>query len=177
MLVSASTPKDIDKYPQLPAAAAPATPSDDGGDDEGDGDGAPRDPLGGVDPASGEPISPAVAVDPATGEPLPAPTAPETGIGVADNLSFAMVDIRERKVELKASASYSSTQDRLVEELKKAGCLQKISKGKVKDSNDLKTFEMAMDNLCFRWEEKKVEEEPSEEAGDEPPAAESGGED
>jgi type IV pilus assembly protein PilM len=178
MVTAASTPKDLDKYPQLPAPAPPA-PSGDGGDDEGDD--TPID-EGGIDPATGVPMGDVpTPLDPATGEPLPAPTAPEEGIGVADNLSFAMVDIRERKVELKASASYSSTQDRLVEELKKQGCLQKISKGKVKDSNDLKSFEMAMDNVCFRWEEKKVEEEPEAEGGDEPaePAAgdDSGGED
>jgi hypothetical protein len=34
-----------------------------------------------------------------------------------------------------------------------------------------------MDNVCFRWEEKKVEEEPEADGGDEPAGAESGGED
>jgi type IV pilus assembly protein PilM len=175
VVTTAATPQDLDKYPQLPAAAAPAMAEGDDDDDDG-----PRDPLGGIDPANGQPISPdpnAGVMDPATGEPVPAPTAPETGIGVADNLSFAMVDIRERKLELKASASYSSTQDRLVEELKKAGCLQKITKGKVKDSNDLKTFEMAMDNVCFRWEEKKVEDESVEAEAEGEDGPDAGGDD
>lgn len=167
MVVKSSTPGDLDKYPVAPPPAAmpPDGGADGGDDDEGSGD-------------DGAAVDAAPAIDPATGAPIAPPTAPETGIGVADNLSFAMVDIRERKVELKASASYSSTQDRLVQELKKQGCLQNISKGKVK-GNDVKTFEMAMDNTCFRWEAKSSDEEAGDEGGGDEPGddpADSGGE-
>ena len=85
----------------------------------------------------------------AAAAPLQPITDPTKGIFRDDELTFSVVDIRERKVELAASATRSSAQDRLQMKLQQTGCLTNISKGKVSDRNERKVFEMSMDNACF----------------------------
>ncbi len=131
-IVDAATPQD--KPPPAGAAAAPFDPT-----------GAPAT---GAPPSTTPPPSAAGASAGGTAKPELAPP-PERGIVWADELVLTMVDVRELKVEIAASATRSSAQDRFALELERAGCLKNISKGKVRDQNGRKVFEMNMDNACL----------------------------
>jgi hypothetical protein len=61
---------------------------------------------------------------------------------------FSLIDIRERKIELKIEATRASAQDRLAYRLKDIACLSNIEKSKAK-GDDRKVFEMTMDNNCY----------------------------
>jgi hypothetical protein len=107
----------------------------------------------------------------ATGNPLTGPTAPpapggedegeeeevgagpidpSAGIVVSDQLIVQRIDIRELKLEMKVEATRSTAQDRLALKLDALGCITDIKKGKVRDSNDKKVFELEMSHSCFR---------------------------
>ncbi len=152
-LVEAATPSDLGSQP------LPGTP-------------------GAIDPATGQPIGGplgippgATGTDPATGQPLPPGGTPpgstppdgenpegekkkkelidpSRGIVVSDALTFAVVDIRERKVELKVDAADATAQDRLNFKLKQTACISNIQNGKVRGT-DKKNFDMSMDNGCY----------------------------
>jgi len=145
-----------------PAASAPPSAAASGDEPAGEGEGAAAPAEGegagaaggdgAEDPASpagaGE-ADPAAAADGAASDAL-APV-PEGTVGImrSDELMFDMIDIRERKLEVRAFATRSSAQDRLAAALQGLGCLTNISKGKVRDQNDRKVFTMSMDNACF----------------------------
>ncbi len=134
LLAQAATPSDHGRVPLPP----PPGQTDDGataGDTEG----------GGAD--GGEAAAP----------PTPTPAAPEAaaetidakaGVVTSDELVFLNVDIRERKIELRLQAKRASAQTRLAYKLRDIACLSNIEKGKVK-GEDLKTFDMGMDNNCY----------------------------
>ncbi|MEM7152304.1 MAG: pilus assembly protein PilM [Myxococcota bacterium] len=153
MLVESATPSNLGEEP-LPGTIDPAT-------------GQPVPGPGGLPPGT-------TGIDPATGQPFPSvpPGAPpgaapgtegapvegekkeegpiETsrGIVVSDGLTFSMVDVRERKIELKVEATNSPAQDRLNYKLKQHSCISNIQNGKVR-GNERKNFEMSMDNNCY----------------------------
>ena len=126
LVTKASTPTDLEQ-----AAAAPPPTSFGGADDEGDDDGEDGS-------AADEPAARASG-----------PVDPSRGIVVADELTFGTVDIRERKIELRASANTSSAQDRLNGRLQQIGCISNIQNGKVK-GDARKSFDMIMDNQCYK---------------------------
>lgn len=138
MIAEAATPSDLGQGP-LPGAVVPGAP-------------------GAVDPETGEPIEPEDgAVD--GGEPGEPPAAeaekkkieivdPSRGIVMSDELTLDMVDIRERKIELKIQANTSTAQDRLNSKLKQNTCITNITNGKVRGEGR-KTFDMSMDNNCY----------------------------
>lgn len=95
--------------------------------------------------------------DRAAGGPAPV-SDPSKGIYADDDLYFEVVEIRERKLDLKVSALRSSAQDRLAMKLQEGGCLQNVQKGKVRDQNDRKVFEMNIDNACYFAAETEEEE-------------------
>lgn len=97
-----------------------------------------------------------------TGAPL-SPVALEKGIVSDDDLRVAALDIRERKIEIKVSATRAAAQDRLALKLDELGCISNITKGKITDRNDRKSFEMSMDHECYR-EIKDAPEEGDEDA-------------
>lgn len=130
MIVDAAAPKDE------PPAPAPAQAVDPTGAPLTDSSAASSGAAAGSVPAPGS-AAPAAA------------PPPERGIVWADELVLNMVDIRELKVEIAASAARSSAQDRFAMELESTGCLTNVSKGKVRDQNGRKVFEMNMDNACL----------------------------
>lgn len=148
MITRAATPTDLAEK-KAAAAAAAAAP---------------------IDPATGQPVAPTFGPGAAgdeddeddeddgdtdggaadtTGGPL-GPVALEKGIVVDDELQIAAVDIRERKMEIKVSATRGSAQDRLELRLKELGCITKVTKGKIVKRNDRQVFEMAIDHECYR---------------------------
>jgi len=153
MLVEAATPSDLGQAPP-PGAAGPEA-------------------AAGVDPETGEPIEgeDGGGVDGGDGEGAP-PEAEKKkvveivdlsrGVVMSDELTFGMVDIRERKLELKVEANTPTAQDRLNAKLKLNACITNIQNGKVR-GEDRKTFDMIMDNGCYFAvpEEEAAGAEPS----------------
>jgi len=151
----------------LASVVEAATPSDLGQQ-------PPPGSPGAIDPATGQPVGGA-GIDPLTGMPVPgaAPSGDDDdddgdddseaeaekkpaaeivdltrGIVVSDALTFAVVDIRQRKIELKVDAATATAQDRLAYKLKQVSCISKIQKGKVRGT-DRKSFEMQIDHNCY----------------------------
>ncbi|MEM9457660.1 MAG: pilus assembly protein PilM [Myxococcota bacterium] len=142
-LVEAATPSDLGQAP-LPGAIDPAT-------------GQPLDGQspGAIDPATGLPLAPGApmpeGVETPEGEADKKPKEVielSRGIVMSDELTFAMVDIRPLKIELKVEANDSTAQDRLNRKLDQASCITKIQNGKVR-GGDRKSFEMSMENGCY----------------------------
>ncbi len=132
LLAQAATPSDVGKNPILPPGAAEAAAA--GGGEDGGADGGTEEP-------------PSVAVVP----PVPAAAEtvkPEAGVVVSDEMLFSLIDIRERKIELKIEASRASAQDRLAYRLRDIACISNIEKSKVR-GDDRKLFDMSMDNNCY----------------------------
>lgn len=98
-----------------------------------------------LDP-NGQPINPE---DGAMGGPLAPVADPNAGILYDDQLVLRTIDIRELKIEIDASSTRASAQDRLAAQLEKTGCITNITKGKVRTQNDRSVFKMVMDNACF----------------------------
>jgi hypothetical protein len=145
MIGTAATPHDAQ-------AQTPAAEPGENGEGETGEEAAPPDSTAAV------PAQPAFQTGAAAGQPLDGseagtmglpPITDPTKIFRDDDVVFSMVDIRERKVEMKVSATRSSAQDRLALRLGELGCLRDIQKGKVRDQNERKVFEVHMDNTCY----------------------------
>jgi type IV pilus assembly protein PilM len=136
-----------------PAATAPAAEGGSGGSEEA--------PAGEPAPAATPDADPNAGSDAASGAARPPPPVdPNSGITADDALVVAYVDIREEKIELRASATRPSAQDRFAMKLQAGGCINNVSKGKVRDQNELKVFEMSMDHGCFASTASPAKEEP-----------------
>lgn len=134
MLVKASTPSDLATAPPPPPPPPPKEESpegEDGGDDE---DSKPDE-------------SEEAEATPAAEKTGPIP--PDAGVVVADDLIITSVEIRERKIELKAEANQGSAQDRLARKLAEITCISNVTKGRVK-GDARKSFQMTMDSRCFQ---------------------------
>lgn len=136
MITESATPHDAGQQP----AALPTEPAV-------DEDGNPTTPPPGVGDSA---VAPAGGLAP-VGD-------PSKGIYADDDLFFMVVEIRERKLDLKVSALRSSAQDRLAMKLQEKGCLQNVQKGKVRDQNDRKVFEMNVDNTCYMGTHEEEED-------------------
>lgn len=118
-----------------------------------DGSAQMLDPTGQpIDPSSGQPAG-------AMGGPLSPVADPDAGILYDDQLIIRTIDIRELKIEIDASATRASAQDRLAGQLEKTGCITNITKGKVRTQNERSVFKMVMDNSCFGGAEETEETE------------------
>lgn len=110
----------------------PGTGGGGGEDDEGEG---------GEDGEAAEGGEPAIELAPISD--------PNAGIVADDMLVFSSLDIRELKIEMSVSATRATAQDRFAVKLTELGCVRKITKGMIKDRNELKSFEMIIDHNCF----------------------------
>lgn len=172
-VVEAATPSDLGSAPP-PGTEAGAAPGVD--PVTGQPLAPPALPPGvtGIDPATGQPIIPGMVPTVPPGDPSAAaeadgaepkkegPIDPSRGIVMSDQLTFGMVDIRERKVELKIDANTSSAQDRLKSRLAKISCIANIEPGKVRSAGERKSFDMSMDNNCYYAKEEKDPEAEAE---------------
>jgi type IV pilus assembly protein PilM len=102
-----------------------------------------------VDP-SGSPIGSPPGASPPPVDPGAGPVDPTAGIVASDQLVIQRIDIRELKIEMQVEATRATAQDRLALKLQGLGCVTDIKKGKVRDSNEKKVFEMEMSHSCFR---------------------------
>jgi type IV pilus assembly protein PilM len=153
LIVQAATPSDLGKTP-IPRPE-PAAPDDEGGAEA---------------PAEAPPVAP--ATPPAAAETVKL----ESGIVVADSMVFTLIDIRERRIEMKIEASNTWAQERLAFRLRDIACLSNIDKSKVK-GDERKLFEIGMDNNCYFASslgsgEESESEDPASDASR--PAASSG---
>lgn len=126
LLAQAATPSDLGKTPILPPGGADPA--------------AEEGPIveGGEAPVVAPPTAPVVAE----------PVKNDAGVVVSDEVLFDLIDIRERKIELKVGAARASAQDRLAYRLRDIACLSNIEKSKVRGT-DRKQFDMTMDNNCY----------------------------
>ncbi|MCA9708194.1 MAG: pilus assembly protein PilM [Myxococcales bacterium] len=156
-LVQAATPSDLGQAPP-PGAVDPATGQPLGGVPPG---------VTGTDPVTGEPLTGDDEGEPESEDGEAAPEVEKKpkevvelsrGVVVSDELTFAVVDIRERKIELKVEANDSTAQDRLNRKIKQTTCITNIQNGKVR-GDDRKTFEMTMDNGCYYAQPEEEEAE------------------
>jgi hypothetical protein len=136
MIVKAATPSDLATAPPPIPAAVPGAPGplgegeesgEEGGEEGGDEEGGDGDEEA---------------------EAKTGPISADAGIVVADDLVISMLEIRERKIELKADANQSSAQDRLARKLSEVDCISNVSKGRVR-GDARKSFQMTMDSRCF----------------------------
>lgn len=149
MLAQAATPTDLGKNPlPPPPGAAP----------EGD------EPV-----VEGEP-APVVAPPPTVVETVKA----DAGVVVSDALVFNLIDIRERKIELKLEATRASAQERYATRLRDIACLSNIEKSKARGDADRKVFEMSMDNNCYYASSFSSAEEDGEGDGSATPGGDGG---
>lgn len=93
---------------------------------------------------------------------------PNAGIVADDALVFSTIDIRELKIDLNVAATRATAQDRFAVKLQELGCIRKVTKGMIKDRNELKAFEMSIDHDCFTASLAQADPEPSEQAPAEP---------
>lgn len=142
LVVQAATPSDLGKNPII----KPEVP-------------LPEDEVLPENPEAPEPV-PAAA-------PIAAETVKlESGIVVADDMVFTLIEIRERRIEMKLEASNTWAQERLAYRLRDIACLSNIDKSKVK-GDERKLFEIGMDNNCYyasslgSGEETESEETPT----------------
>lgn len=94
---------------------------------------------------------------------------PNAGIVADDALVFSTIDIRELKIDLNVAATRATAQDRFAVKLQELGCIRKVTKGMIKDRNELKAFEMSIDHDCFTASLAQADPEPSE-PSEQPPA-------
>ncbi len=78
------------------------------------------------------------------------------GILRDDDLIFSMVDIRPTKVDMKITASRATAQDRLASKLQSISCVGQVTKGKIRDRNERKEFEMNLDHQCYYAEKLEL---------------------
>jgi hypothetical protein len=150
MVAVAATPSDAGNGQPPEAGMLPSPTLMDGG--------VPVDPTGAAIPVPTA-ADGAVAAD-AEGDTGPQMIDNNAGIVLSDALEFGAIDLRERKMELKLSATRASAQDRLAIQLELLGCVQGITKGRIVDRNERKVFEMLVDHNCYReLEAAKVEEQ------------------
>ncbi|MGB1698714.1 MAG: pilus assembly protein PilM, partial [Nannocystaceae bacterium] len=130
MVALAATPSDLGAAPTVEGVANPVV--------------AAVTPAGPVDP-TGALIPPGVGTGgdapPPEGEAVEAGSQMidnNAGIVVSDALEFGSIDLRERKMELKLSATRASAQDRLAIQLELLACVQGITKGRIVDRNERK---------------------------------------
>ena len=168
MIVKAATPSDLATAPP-PIPAAPADPGLLGEGSHGVGPTGPEE-EGADDEEDEEDEEPAAATETKTG-----PISPDAGIVVADDLVISTLEIRERKIELKADANQSSAQDRLARKLAAIDCISNVSKGRVR-GDARKSFQMTMDSRCFHKVVAAAEGEGEDESGAEPAEADAEGE-
>ncbi|MFV8749824.1 pilus assembly protein PilM [Nannocystaceae bacterium ST9] len=148
LITKAATPKG---GRQLPPAGSSSGVGPDGQPIQLGPDGAPLSGAGGGggeegggEEGGGEEGAPAEAA------PELAPISdPNAGIVADDLLVISSLDIRELKIEMNVSATRSTAQDRFAVKLQELGCIRKITKGMIKDKNELKSFEMIIDHTCF----------------------------
>lgn len=133
MVVKAATPSDLGTAPPPGAAPPGGTLAPDGGELDPGALGGPA-----VEGEDGEEAAPAKV------GPIPA----DAGIVMVDDMTISLVEIRERKIEIKASANQGSAQDRFASKLTGVGCISNVSKGKVR-GDARKSFQMSMDSRCF----------------------------
>ncbi len=91
---------------------------------------------------------------------------PNAGIVADDALVFSTIDIRELKIDLNVAATRATAQDRFAVKLQELGCIRKVTKGMIKDRNELKAFEMSIDHDCFTASLAAADPEPSEQAAE-----------
>jgi Tfp pilus assembly PilM family ATPase len=123
-----------DGRPMMVGPDGAPIPGTGGGGDEGGDEGE----EGGTD---GAPAEPAIELAPISD--------PNAGIVADDMLVFSSLDIRELKIEMSVSATRATAQDRFAVKLTELGCIRNITKGMIKDRNELKSFEMVIDHNCF----------------------------
>jgi Tfp pilus assembly PilM family ATPase len=150
LLVKAATPSDLATAPPPP----PPPPKEE----------SPEGEEGGDDEESKPDESEEAEATPAAEKTGPIP--PDAGVVVADDLIITSVEIRERKIELKAEANQGSAQDRLARKLAEIPCISNVSKGRVK-GDARKSFQMTMDSRCFQ----KIAVDEAEGDGEESPSA------
>jgi hypothetical protein len=157
MIVKAATPSDLATAPPPPPPPAPAPEgAEEGGEEGGDAE-------------AGKEEESATSTAEKTG-----PIPPDAGVVVADDLVISSVEIRERKIELKAEANQSSAQDRLARKLAAIDCISNVTKGRVRGDTGRKSFQMTMDSKCFHKvaaEEAEAEGESEAEGGAAPAEA------
>lgn len=102
---------------------------------------------------------------------------PNAGIVADDALVFSTIDIRELKIDMNVAATRATAQDRFAVKLQELGCIRKVTKGMIKDRNELKAFEMSIDHDCFTASLTQSEPDPSEQAPAAEPADEEEGDD
>lgn len=154
MISKAAAPSDTGAGAN-PAGALPGVPGVDtaGMDPNGVVTGTAPDGSPSMMDPSGNPLGAPGAAPPGEGEgaaPGAGPVDPEAGIVLSDQLIVQRIDIRELKIEMKIEATRATAQDRLALKLEQLGCITDIQKGKIRDSNDKKVFEMEMSHSCFR---------------------------
>jgi hypothetical protein len=79
-----------------------------------------------------------------------APVPPDAGIVFDDDLIVTYADVRELKMKLIVTAARATAQDRLALKLEDIACVSSVSKGKIRDVNDVSQFEMNVNHNCFR---------------------------
>jgi hypothetical protein len=85
---------------------------------------------------------------------------PNAGIVADDALVFSTIDIRELKIDLNVAATRATAQDRFAVKLQELGCIRKVTKGMIKDRNEVKAFEMSIDHDCFTASLAQADPEP-----------------
>ncbi len=168
MVTTATKPQDPPTTPGAGSAIPMpnAVPNPEGGEELTGEEGGAGSASGPLQPFSASgPLLPAAGGEGVAPVALPPVTDPARGIFRDDDVVFSSIDIREHKVELKVTATRSSAQDRLALKLQALGCLTNIQKGKIRDQNDRKTFEMSMDNTCYTSTGTIASTLPSEDEG------------
>ncbi|MBL9106028.1 MAG: pilus assembly protein PilM [Myxococcales bacterium] len=125
--VKATTPSGPKPPPAPVMAPAPGEEGGDGGDG-----GAPADPLA-----------------PAPAAPLPA-VDPGAGIVWDDELQIASIEIRQKAITFRASATRMSTQDRLKARLMSTvPCITGFPNARARDENNKKVFDPTLEHDCY----------------------------
>jgi len=107
-------------------------------------------PLTGPVSSSDPPGSSSLATPSSTSSDPSSPEA-ETSAGLTweDQLVFLAVEVRAQKIDLTASATRITAQSYLKRRFQMISCVSNVQEGKLKTSNDRKSFEMSLEHTCL----------------------------
>ncbi len=74
---------------------------------------------------------------------------PNAGLTWEDQLVFVAVEVRAQKIDLTASATRITAQSYLKRRFQMISCVSNVQEGKLKTSNDRKSFEMSLEHTCL----------------------------
>jgi len=144
-LFKAAAPSGPKPAPILPGSEEDEAAAAAAGGTLADGSPSPG-PLSSTDPPGS---SSQTTLSSTSSDPLSPESEPSAGLTWEDQLVFVAVEVRAQKIDLTASATRITAQSYLKRRFQMISCVSNVQEGKLKTSNDRKSFEMSLEHTCL----------------------------